>query len=116
MPIGPKAEGLRVLGWPRWPKEGAAERVSLLASCGSRTQLGDSEQVVGSGNQLGMHLNSFPAAVAGFTQAPDGLHPAERFLHLLANALADRVAGMARGAAIDGRASRPRFILRDMRS
>ena len=41
--------------------------------------------------------------MTGLPQASDGFDPAEGLLDPLANALADRVAGMAGGAAIDGR-------------
>ncbi len=45
------------------------------------------------------------AAVPGLAQPADSLGPAKRLLSHLADALADGVAGMARGSAIDGRAS-----------
>ena len=45
--------------------------------------------------------------------AADRLHPAERLLDALADSLARRVAGVARGAAIDGR---PAQTSRDVRA
>lgn len=41
----------------------------------------------------------------GLAQPGDSLGPAKRLLSPLADALADGVAGMARGSAVDGRAS-----------
>ena len=76
-----------------------------MFSGGSRHQARDSEQVVGSGDQVGVHLHSFASTVASFAQAADGLHPTERLLDPLADALALGIAGMARGAPVDRRAS-----------
>src|SRR6185437_10650058 len=77
-------------------------------------QLRETHQVVG-GSDEGEHpADPSGAAMTGFAQAADRLDPAEHLLNALADTHADRVAGMACGAAIDGGAA-PLGVLRDMR-
>ena len=75
-------------------------RVRGLVSCWSRTESGDSQEVVGSGDQIGMHLHPLATAIARAPQPADGLHPAEGFFDPFADPLADRVTRMAYGAGV----------------
>lgn len=52
--------------------------------------------------------------MAGLAKAGGGLDPAEDFFDPFAQSLADRVAGVAGGAAVDGRAAAA-GVLRDVR-
>ena len=56
------------------------------------------------------------AAIACTAQATHGLHPAEDLFDPLANPLAQRVAGMSRGAEIERGAASATLIARDVRS
>src|SRR5208337_2280518 len=84
-------------------------------SCRSPIELGDSEQVVAGGDEVGVHLHPLTTAIAGATQPADGLHPAEGFFDPLADPLADGVTGMAHGAGVDRRATWARQVLRHVR-
>ena len=90
-------------------------RVRGLVSCWSRTESGDSQEVVGSGDQIGMHLHPLATAIARAPQPADGLHPAEGFFDPFADPLADRVTRMAYGAGVERRAARSRQVLRHVR-
>jgi len=69
-------------------------------------------QVVG-GRDKGEHpADTLDATVAGFAQAAERPHPIEHLLDTLATAPAGRVAGMARGAAINDRTAL--VVLRDV--
>jgi hypothetical protein len=67
-----------------------------------RKQLGDAHKIVGGSRQGELPADPRGAAMACLAQAAYGFHPAKSFLDTFADALADRVTGMARGAAIDG--------------
>src|SRR5712691_10009414 len=73
----------------------------LAGSCGSLRQVANSDQVVRRQAEDEHPAHSRAAAMSGLAQQPDGLEPAEDFLHALALALAHAVAGVARGAPID---------------
>src|SRR5215472_15679560 len=90
--------------------------MNLTVSCRSGPQSRDSEQVVGGGDQIGVHLHSFAATVASFAQTADGLHPAEGLLDSFAYPLADRIIRMMGGPCAEGGASGSRLILRHVRS
>jgi len=62
-------------------------------------------QVVGGGRQGEGPSDFLDSSIFRLSEAADGLHPAEAFLDPLANALADRLAGMARGGPVDGGAT-----------
>jgi hypothetical protein len=49
------------------------------------------------------HWHAIASAAAGFAQAADGLHPAERFLHPLSDPPTERITRMARGARLIAR-------------
>ena len=65
----------------------------------------DADEVVGGDGEREHPPTSGGAAVAGLAQAADRLDPAEDLLDPLAYPLADRVAGMARRAPVDRRAT-----------
>ena len=52
----------------------------MRASQGSWHQARNSDEVLGCGDQVTVRLEPRAAAAASFTQAADGLHPAERLL------------------------------------
>ena len=85
----------------------------LWASRRCAEQPRQADQVVGCHRQGELPVDFGQAAVPGLAQPGDGLGPAERLLDPLADALADGVAGMARGAAVDCRAS-PTGVLRQV--
>src|SRR5260370_42123464 len=63
-----------------------------------------------------MQLGALEAAIGGPAPATHGLHPGEDRFDPLANPLAQRVAGMSRGAAIERGAASATLIARDVRS
>ena len=74
-------------------------------------QLRETHQVVG-GSDEGEHpADPSSATMTGLAKTAHCLHPAEHLLDALANAQADRVTGMARGAAINGGATRLVFCV-----
>jgi hypothetical protein len=89
--------------------------MSAAFSCRCRHQSRNSEQIVGGGAQIGMHLHPFATPVAGFAQASYGLHPAEALLNAFTEPLADGVTRMTDSACIKGGAARPCIILRHVR-
>jgi hypothetical protein len=89
--------------------------MNSAVSCWSGQQPCDSEQIVGGADQIGVDLYPLAATVARFTQAADGLHPAEDLLDPLAYRLTHRVAGMTRGAAVKCGAAGATLIARDVR-
>src|SRR5438094_9700572 len=69
------------------------------------------EEVVG-GHREGEHpADAFASPESRLATQPHGLQPPEHFLDALAEPLADRVAGMARGARVE----RGDLLLRDVR-
>jgi hypothetical protein len=89
-----------------WPNGGGKGPFSLLqADSSRRQQLGDADQVIGGGREDEEPFHQRPPAMTGLAHHADGLHPAEGLLDALALDHADGVAGMARRARIDGRAS-----------
>src|SRR5579883_3284235 len=79
----------------------SASWASGYQSC--RLQSADAEQVVRGPDEPGCLLGPSEAAEAGLAQAPDGLQPAEDFLHPLANPLTEGIPDRARRAAIQPR-------------
>ena len=71
------------------------------ASCGAGQQPGQANQVVGGHGEGDLPVDLGQPSVARLAQTGDDLSPAERFLDALADAQADRVSGVARGAAFD---------------
>src|SRR5215207_7260943 len=83
-------------------------------SGGRRDQLDQADEVVGGGGQVCPTLVARQAPVAQLAPAADGLGPAEDLLDPLADALAEGIAGMAGGAAVD-RAAAAAGVLGDVR-
>src|SRR5206468_12572801 len=80
--------------WRRTESEHGLRRASQ--------KLGDTYQVVG-GRGEGEHpAHPGGAAMTGLAQPGDGLDPAEHLLDALANAPADGITGVSRGATVDG--------------
>ena len=97
---------------PRWAKRVCGCAVHAGAGCQAR----DSDEVVGGGDQMGVHLHPLTPAVAGLAQAADRLHPAKRLLHPFADPLADGVTRMTHGASVERRAARADLVSRHLRS
>ncbi len=57
--------------------------------CGSRTESGDSEQIVGGSYAVGMQLGTLEDSIARTTLAAGGLHPAEDPLDPFAHPLGE---------------------------
>jgi hypothetical protein len=68
-------------------------------------EFGQSNEVVGCGCDGEHPPHSFASSVLCLPEASGGLQPAEGLLDAFANALVDRVAGVADGAPVDGRAA-----------
>ena len=66
------------------------------------TQYGHPDQIVGCHCKDELERDATYTPVFGFVQSGDRLGPGEAFLDPLANDLADSIARMPRGAAIDG--------------
>src|SRR5215472_16638141 len=94
---------------------GTAGGISSAFSARRRHQSRDSEQIVGGGDQVGVHLHALTPAVAGLAQASYGFHPAEGFLDTFTDPLADSVTWMTGSAGIEGGTAGPRIILGHMR-
>jgi hypothetical protein len=90
--------------------------MNSVVSCGCGHQPSDSEQIVGGGHQIGVHLHPRAATVASLEQTAHRFHPAERLFDSFAHPLTDRVAGMAHRTSINRRSSAARQVLRYMRS
>src|SRR5512135_2927964 len=84
-------------------------------SLSSRTELRDSQQIVGSRYQVGGEAGPLDPSIARAPKVTDRFAPAEDFLDSLAYPLAQRVTGPAGGALVEGRASGSPLILRNMR-
>src|ERR1019366_1502541 len=100
MVVGGGRVRIRVEREAIWAGQVPRIRVRGLVSCWSRTESGHSQEVVGSGDQIGMHLHPLATAIARAPQPADGLHPAEGFFDPFADPLADRVTRMAYGAGV----------------
>src|SRR5260221_87562 len=94
----------------------ALRRSSMLQTDSSRCgqQFRDADEIVGGGGEDEEPFDQPAAAMTGLAQPGDGLDPAERLLDPLALDHADGIAGVARGAAVDGRAA-VGIVLRDVR-
>src|ERR1700722_20332625 len=102
---------MAISGWSRLgghPVEAILTSAAVLdgprASRRSRKQLGQSNQVVGGHGEGELPIDLGQPPVTRLAQTGDRLGPAERFFDALADAQADRIARMARGAAVDRRA------------
>src|SRR5262249_53747253 len=98
------------------PVEQSTSGMSSAVSCGSGQQPCYSEQIVGGTNQIGVHLHPLAATVGRFAQTSDRLHPAKGFLDSFADRLADDITRLTGGARVESGTSRPRIILRHVRS
>lgn len=78
---------------------------SFGALCPRNREISQTHQVVGRYRQGEIPVNLGHAPVAGLAQIADGLDPTEHLLDALADAQTQRIARMARGATIDGRAA-----------
>src|ERR1700730_9855607 len=84
------------------------------SSCRCRRQLGKTNQIVGSSGENEEPFDERTTAMPCLAQASNSLDPAEGLLDARPLAHAEGVAGMARGAAIDGRAAIG-IVLHDVR-
>jgi hypothetical protein len=84
-------------------------------SCRSLAELGDSQEVIAGGDQVGVHLHPLATAITSATQPADSLHPAEGLFNPFADPLTDGVARMAHSASVDRRATCAGQILSHMR-
>src|SRR5262245_47123492 len=66
-----------------------------------RNEVAPAHEVIGSGAEAKQPVDEASTAVAEFPKKPHRFHPAKGLLDQLPFALADGVAGMARGAAVD---------------
>ena len=62
----------------------------------------EADQIVGGADEIACEGGAVESSEAGPTEATDGLHPAEDLLNALPDPLADSVAWVARGPAVDG--------------
>src|SRR5882724_4596005 len=112
--------GVGLLGCADTRAAGAAPPASdaaPLPARGSRRllhEVADAHEVVDRRGEGEHPVDSADAPVAGLAHEPHGLEPAEDLLDELALLLADQIARMARGAAID-RTRTVRGVLRDVR-
>src|SRR5258708_4855655 len=90
------------------------EQTIYQRSLSSRTELRDSQQIVGSCHQVGSEAGSLDSAIARTPEVADRFAPAEDLLDSLAHPLAQRVTGPAGGALVESRASGSPLILCDM--
>src|SRR4029079_15500665 len=74
-------------------------------SGGGTDQFWQSDEIIGGHRQRELESQTLGSTQHGSGESADGLGPAERLLDQLALLLADRVAGMPRGAALDPRGS-----------
>src|SRR6266516_5429398 len=94
---------------------GCLERPTRSAGCGTCLvgsarrrdphQSCDADQVVGGGDQIAGQSRPLQAEKACAAEATHRLHPAEDLLHAFADSLADAIAGVPRGAPINGAAA-----------
>src|SRR5580698_773265 len=83
-------------------------------SSSSRTELRDSQQIVGGCHQVGSEAGSLDSPIARAPEVADGFAPTEDLLDALAHSLAQRVTGPAGGTLVECRASGSPLILCDM--
>src|SRR5689334_19462956 len=74
----------------------------------------EADQVVGGGHEVARQAGALDAPETGPSEAADGLHPAEDLLDAFPDPLADGIAGVAGGPAVDG-APPPARVLGDVR-
>src|SRR5580658_837351 len=91
-----------------WHSAGVRDSGSCCAD-----QFRDTDQVVGCGCESEGPSDFFEPSVFCFSEARDGLHPAEAFLDAFADSLADGIARMTGCATVDGRTAAG--VLRDVR-
>jgi len=92
-------------------RSGGSLRRSLRHRC---RYSGHSSQVARKHRQLEVLFDSFDAAIRGLSNPADGLAPTEVLLDALANHLADAIAGVPRGAAVDRTTALMRVVARDV--
>jgi hypothetical protein len=74
---------------------------SPARSCRHRQQFGQPRQVVGRSREGEVPTDAIASSELGLLLPADRLHPAEGFLDPFADALADGISGVSRGAAVD---------------
>jgi hypothetical protein len=99
-----------------WASSGASEQSCLAVSRARRREPGDSHEVVGGGDQGGVHLYPLAPAITCAAQTADGLHPAEGLLDVPADPLTDLVARMPNRANVDRRVTCARQVAGHVRS
>src|SRR5215510_6520253 len=85
-----------------------------LPSCGERAEVPQSHQIVDRHGEGKHPADAVAAAMLRLAQQADRLKPAEHFLDPLAEPLAHRVAGVARGARVKGGTLLLRHVWRDV--
>src|SRR5256885_16490627 len=95
---------------PGWP----AEVASGLGLRRLGHEVPEPDQVVGGGGQIGPELVALDPDVTQLATPADHLQPAEDLLHPLTNTLADGVAEMSDGAAVDPAAALGIDVLGDV--
>ena len=103
---------------PRWMR-GIRYGFASFSMLQADSSLGGEEsrnanQIISGRGEDEKPFNQVAAAMPGFAQSPNGLHPSERFFDPLAGGQADAIAGMTGGASVDRR-SAMRVVLRHMR-
>src|SRR5260370_20313608 len=108
---------LRSSAWPGagWASSGTSEQSDPDVSCAPRGEPGDSHDVVGGDDQVGVHLHPLASAITGAAQTAHRFHPAKRLVYPLADPLTDAVALMPHRAHVERTASPPRLVPRHMR-
>ena len=91
---------------------GGSSRRSLRHRCQYSRH---SSQVARQHRQLEVLVDSLDAAIRGLSNPADGLAPAEVLFDALANHLANAIADVPRGAAVDRAAALMRVVARDVR-
>src|SRR5260370_13674894 len=89
---------LRSSAWPGagWASSGTSEQSDPDVSCARRGEPGDAHEVVGGGDQVGVHLHPLASAITGAAQTAHRFHPAKRLLDPLPGPLTARLARMPR--------------------
>jgi len=87
----------------------------LLRQNGSNHQVSHAHQIVGCASERENPIHFQCAAVPQFAQQRDGLQPAEAFFDALPLLLAEGIARLSRGAAVDGTAASSSGVLRYVR-
>ena len=63
----------------------------VVDSCRGANELGDPQEVVTGGDQVGVHLHPLATAIASAAQSADSLHPAEGLFDSFADPLTDGI-------------------------